>query len=160
LTEAILEIQQEFIQELCEFQFDICFRGQAVGFPCLQCGYICDIGVCGTSSICPGYDKVEMADLCGGNICEIDFSQPPLLTIYTAIVSALESETFTANVLGVEKMADLIFGGGSEVVKIEDSVYFLWPGRVLTTEETQAFNLFKKIFPLPFGFDICLVVSV
>jgi len=139
LINAILEVQEEFIQQICGDITDVCELGFRANLECLQCSlttYSLD------PSQCPGYNILtETSDPVW-----VDLSSPDYIDLYSNIITWLQCSRGHASGELIDQLAQ-IFGG--ELLGYSDSTYhILMPNDPLILGLS---TLIKRIMPAPFG---------
>ena len=139
LIDAFLEVQEEFLQELCSPVDDICELGFRVNLDCLQCA-LTTIEI--VPSDCDGYDIVNETSA----PTFINLSDAAYFDYYNAIISWLMCARGNASGELIDSLAQAL---GGELLGFSNRTYHIrLPNDPVLLGIS---NLIKRIMPVPFG---------
>jgi len=162
VIESVLTVHEEYIQCLCDYEQTVCQRGEVVGFPCMQCGFInpdCisygePIFLPEQCSECPCFRPV-MFDNCEIMTADVSVVLPD---VYPEIVNALEelSGGF-ANGSTMESFFQK-FLPESNLLFFKDSTYHFSLGNA-DNSILSILPLLINIAPVPFGARVLFYIN-
>lgn len=161
LIQAIWKVQEQFIKCLCEDE-EVCEKGWALGFPCMQCG-LADYSLtpapmafhdCGIRCLCEVTTSLNSSlnfDECEINCAElspawVDLSQGEYLATYTALVDALNCVNGCA---GGQAINDVLGSIDGELLGINGNEY-----NILLPNDPAILSILtiiSTLIPLPIG---------
>lgn len=162
IVNAVLEVHEEYLQRLCDYQLDICKRGELVGFPCLQCGFIDPSCITYGESIflpsacaeCPCFRPVEFSN-CQISTVDLSVVVPDL---YPLIVDALEE--LSGGFASGRTLQTFFqkFLPDSGLLFFRDSTYHFSLGNA-STEALSILPLLINLAPVPFGAQVLFYIN-
>ncbi len=156
VIDAVLDVHEKYLQQLCELELDVCKRGELANFPCNQCGLI-DPATClvlgepiynlQSCNDCMCYTPLDFSGCTQRNV---DLSKAPYTAIYSQMIEAIdELSSGYANGGTVESFLQK-FLPGSSLLFVRDGIYHISIGTV-TNDILSILPLLERLAPLPIG---------
>jgi len=158
LVDSVLLVHEGYMRMLCDYQIDICKRGELANFPCIQCGQIdpnCielgeQITYLQSDSDCKCFKPLDFSN-CEERI--VDLSQFPYLEIFEQMVIAIDELSFGfANGQTVEDFLKRFLPDAS-LLFFRDNTYHFTIGQSNATV-LSILPIIQALSPLPFGAKI------
>lgn len=162
LTEAVLDVHDAYIAELCNLELDICKRGELAGFPCVQCGFI--------DPSCVTYgDPLFLPTVCAECPCfrPLDFSQCNQVSVDLSVVVP---DIYARIILALEQLSGRYANGGtladfflaflpqSNLLFFKDSTYHFSLG----SSDSQVLSILPLLIslaPVPIGTKVQFYIN-